>query len=167
VRQQSVDPFSAEERERARRYHHPLYQAVVARVLLVIAVYGLLVGHGITGLGWARDAASWVATVTAAATIATLPLDLWRSFLREHRWRLSTQSLAGWLGDRAKAGLIGLVLATGAWTGLIAVTHVMPSWWPVAAAAAAALAVVGSPDLGRHAASSSGTPSFGPPANAN
>jgi STE24 endopeptidase len=142
MRQPPADPFTAEERERAQRYHHPLYRVVVVRQLLVIAVYGLLAGHRITGLGWAGDAAGWAATVTAAATVATLPLDFWRSFVRERRWQLSTQSLGGWSGDRTKSSLIGLVLVTGAWTGLIALTHVTPSWWPVVAAGAAALAVV-------------------------
>jgi Zn-dependent protease with chaperone function len=134
--------FSAEERERSRRYHHPLYLATVGRLGLVIAVYGLLAGHGIAGLGWAGDAAVWAAVGTGAAAVATLPLDFWRSYLRERRWGFSTQTLAGWSGDRAKASLIGLVLATAAWTGLIALTHAVPSWWAAAAGAAAALLVV-------------------------
>jgi STE24 endopeptidase len=138
----AADRFSAEERERARRYHRPLYQAVVVRLLIVVAVYGLLAGHGITGLGWAGDAAAWAATVTVVATVAALPLDFWRSYVRERRWGFSTQGLAGWSGDRAKATLIGLVLATGAWTGLIALTRAVPSWWPAAAGAAAALVVL-------------------------
>ena len=140
--EQPDDPFSAEEHERARRYHRPLYLAILARLLLVIAVYALLVDHSLAGLGWAGDAAAWAATVTVATTLLTLPLDLWRSFLRERRWSLSTQSLPDWFSDRAKAGLITVALAAGAWTGLIALTHITPSWWPLTAAAAAALAVL-------------------------
>jgi Zn-dependent protease with chaperone function len=143
VQEQRADPFSAEERERARRYHRPLYWTVLVRVLLVLAVYGLFAGLSIAGgLGWAGDAASWAATVTAAAILVTLPLDLWRSHLRERRWGMSTQSLAGWLGDQAKSSLISLVLAASAWAGLVALARLLPHWWPLAAAGAAALAVL-------------------------
>ena len=141
--QESIDPFTAKERERARRYHRPLYIAYLVRLMLVIAVYLLAAGHGVAGFGWAGNAAVWAATVTAALAIVTMPLDLWRSYLREHQWGLSAQSLGGWFGDRAKSLVIGLVLASGAWTGLIALTHAMPAGWPVAAGGAAALLVLG------------------------
>lgn len=134
--------FTAEERERARRYHEPLYLALVARLALVVAVYALLAGHGISGLGRAGDAAIWAAIVTVVSTLVTLPLDLWRSFLRERQWGLSTQSLGGWLGDRSKSSLVHLVLVAGAWAGLIALTRALPGWWPAAAAAAAAVLIV-------------------------
>ena len=72
------DQFSAEERERARRYHRPLYWAIVVRLLLVVAVYGLLAGHGITGLGWAANAAAWAAMDDPAVQkrIADLGMNL-------------------------------------------------------------------------------------------
>ena len=137
-----ADPFTPQERERARRYHRPLYRAVVARLLLTLAVYGLLAGRSITGLGWAGDAASWAAIVTLTTVLITLPLDFWRSYLREHRWATSTQTLPGWGSDRAKATLIGILLIATAWTALIAVVYALPTWWPLAAAAAAALTVL-------------------------
>jgi Zn-dependent protease with chaperone function len=142
VPNQPAESFSAEERERARRYHRPLYLAIVARVLLVVAVYALLAGHDIEGLGWAGDAAAWSAIVIVAASLVTLPLDLWRGFVRERQWELSTQTVSGWFSDRAKALLISLVLLPSAWTGLIALTYILPRWWPAAATAAAALLVV-------------------------
>lgn len=55
--------FTSQERERARRYHQPLYLAALSLLLLVLAVFGLLVGHSIDGLGWAGDAAAWAAIV--------------------------------------------------------------------------------------------------------
>lgn len=74
--------FTPAERERARRYHRPLYFAALTRLLLVLAVYGLLAGRSIGGLGWARDAASWAAIVITAATVVSLPFDLWRGSTR-------------------------------------------------------------------------------------
>jgi len=74
--------FTEDDRERARRYHRPLYVAALARALVVLAVYGLLAGHSIGGLGWAGDGACWAAVAVTAATLARLPLDLWYSHLR-------------------------------------------------------------------------------------
>jgi STE24 endopeptidase len=142
VPERPADLFSAEERGRARRYHRPLYLAFVARLLLVIGVYGLAVGHGVTGLGSPGDAACWAAIVTGAAILVTLPLDLWRGFWRERSWGLSTQSLSGWLSDRAKSSLISLLLASGAWAAMVALTNAVPGGWPIAAAAAAASVVL-------------------------
>jgi STE24 endopeptidase len=134
--------FTREEVDRASRYHRPLYRATVLRLALVLAVYGLCAGHGVTDFGWAGDAACWAAIVTFAAALVTLPLDYWRSYVREHRWQLSRQSLPNWCADRLKSTLISLVLASVAWTGLIAAAHAFPRWWPAAAAAAAALTVL-------------------------
>jgi STE24 endopeptidase len=135
-------PFTPEERERARRYHRPLYVALLVRVLLVIAVYGLLAGRSFGGLGWAGDAAAWAAIVVVAATLVTLPLDLWRGYVHERRWGLSTQTLGGRLADHAKSAAVAVVLAAGAWTALVAVARALPEWWPLPAAAGAALAVL-------------------------
>lgn len=135
------ETFTAEERERARRYHRPLYRALLARLLLVLAVYGLLAGDGIGGLGWAGDAASWAAVVVLAPTLACLPLDFWRSYVYERRWGLSTQTPRGWLSDRARAAAVMLPLTVGAWTALVGSARALPRWWPLPAAAGAALVV--------------------------
>jgi STE24 endopeptidase len=81
-------------------------------------------------------------TVVAAVGLVSLPLDLWRSFVREHRFGFSTQTLRGWLADRAKSTAVAAALAAGAWTGLIALVHAAPAWWPVPAGAAAAAAAL-------------------------
>jgi STE24 endopeptidase len=135
-------PFTKDEIDRARRYHRPLYIAGGARLVLVVGVYALLADGSISGLGWAGDAALWAAIVTIATTLVCLPLDIWSGFVRERRWGLSTQSPGGWLTDRAKGTAVGIVLAAGAWTALIALVHALPSWWPLAAAGGAALAVL-------------------------
>jgi STE24 endopeptidase len=134
--------FTADEVDRASRYHRPLYRAILFRLALVLAVYGLFVGHGVTGLGWAGDAASSAAIVTLTAALVTLPLDYWRSYAREHRWQLSRQSLPSWCADRVKSTAISVVLVSAAWAGVIATTHAFPRWWPAVAAAAAALVVL-------------------------
>jgi STE24 endopeptidase len=134
--------FSDEERERAARYHRPLYWAALARLLLVAGVYGACIAVDREPTGWAGAAALWATFVTMAATLVCLPLDLWRGYFRERRWGFSTQSLRGWLADRAKALAVGVLIAVIAWTALIALTHAFPRRWPLAAAALAAAAVL-------------------------
>jgi STE24 endopeptidase len=134
--------FSQEDRERAARYHRPLYWAALARLLLVIAVYAASTAVDSEPLGWAGAAALWATFVTITASVVCLPLDLWRGYVRERRWGFSTQSLGGWLLDRAKGLAIGIAIGALAWTALIALTHAFPGSWPLAASALAAAAVL-------------------------
>jgi STE24 endopeptidase len=119
-----------------------VYAAAVVRLVIVVAVFGAFTQLSLGGLGWLGDAAVWAVVVPAAVGIACLPLDLWRGFLRERRFGLSTQTLRGWLADRAKAEAIELVLAAAAWGAAIALVHAFPRWWPLPAAAALALFVL-------------------------
>ncbi|MEN3340701.1 MAG: endopeptidase [Actinomycetota bacterium] len=146
----AVPPFSAEEVERASRYHRPLYVSVAAGLALSVAVYAALewswagerLWAGVALLGWAGSAAAWAAVVVLAADLVRLPLAFWRGFLRERRWGFSTQSPVGWLADQAKGLGIGLLLTAAAWTAAVGLARALPRWWPVAAAAALALAVL-------------------------
>jgi STE24 endopeptidase len=138
----NLSPFTPGERERARRYHRPLYVALLVRFVLVVAVYAALAGRSVGGLGWAGDAAAWAAIVVTAATLVTFPLDLWRGYLRERRWELSTQSLGGWLGDRGKSLAVGVLLAAGVWAAFVGTARAWPRWWPLVASAGAALTVL-------------------------
>jgi STE24 endopeptidase len=104
-----------------------LYWALLARLVLVMVVYGALAGHAIGGFGWAGDAACWAAIVVISEHIVCFPLDFWRSYLRERRWEPSTQRLGGWVGDRAKGLAVTLVLAGAGWTALVAVARALPS----------------------------------------
>jgi STE24 endopeptidase len=80
------------------------------------------------------------ALVAAAGTLVRLPLAVWR-FRHERRWEFSTQSVGGWLADRAKALAIGIVLTGAALTGLVGAARAFPDWWPVVAALGAAALV--------------------------
>lgn len=134
--------FSQEERDRASRYHRPLYAATAVRLVLVAAVFGAFTQLSLGGLGRLGDSLVWPVVVLAAVGFATLPLDLWRGLFRERRFGLSTQTLRGWLADRAKAEAVELVLAAVVWAAAIALVHASPRRWPVAAAAALALFVL-------------------------
>src|SRR5919197_2940123 len=96
--------FSVEQVERARRYHRPLYVAVLLDVTLGLAVLSAL---AFTRLGsWLYDAvpgAAFPALVVVLSGVVRLPLGFWRGHVRERRWGVSTQSARGWVLDRAKS----------------------------------------------------------------
>jgi STE24 endopeptidase len=72
---------------------------------------------------------------------ARLPLAYLRGHVHEQRWRLSTQTLRGWLADRLKGLAVGLVLTVATTAALVGVARALPTWWPVVAGVGAALLV--------------------------
>jgi STE24 endopeptidase len=139
--------FDSEQVERARRYHRPVYLARVAGIALGLVVLGLLSFTGIgdslfelvDGLPWWGEALAFAALVALVGSLVATPLAFWRGYLHERQWGFSTQSLSGWASDRAKGVAIGLVLTALPMLSLIAAVRVFPSWWPLVAAAGAAL----------------------------
>jgi STE24 endopeptidase len=143
-------PFSAEDVERARAYHRPLYFALLADLALGA---GLLAALAWTPLGrWLYSLVRSLPPAAAAATYAALvamlssavgtPLAFWRGWVRERSWGFSTQSAHGWLADRAKGLAVSILLGAGAWTAAVSLALALPGWWGVPAAAALALAVL-------------------------
>jgi Zn-dependent protease with chaperone function len=146
----ALDYFSPEEVERAGRYHRPLYVAfgvdfVVGVVVLAALAFGppgdRLFGL-VDGLPWWAAAPAFAALVVVVTTAIDLPLSFWRGFLHEERWGFSTQSVSGWLADRAKALLVGTVLTSGVLLGFVALARAFPGSWPALAAPGAALVVL-------------------------
>jgi STE24 endopeptidase len=82
-----------------------------AVVLLYVAVFGVLHEAG------------------------SLPFSFYRGFVVERRYGLSTESLRRWLGDQAKAGLLGAVLSLAGFTLVYAAIREWPRGWWLAAAA--------------------------------
>ncbi|MGH2921028.1 MAG: M48 family peptidase, partial [Gaiellaceae bacterium] len=135
--------FTQEDVDRARRYHRPLYGIRLAELALGLAV-PLALALGQVGrafsLAWWLETLVLTALVAATGTLARLPLAVWR-FRHERRWGFSTQSVGGWLADRAKALAIGILLTGAAFTGLVGAARAFPDWWPVVAALGAAALV--------------------------
>ena len=135
--------FSVEQVERARRYHRPLYVALLLDVTLGLGVLSVL---AFTRAGsWLYDAvpgAAFPALVVVLSGVVRLPLGFWRGHVRERRWGFSTQSARGWLVDRAKSLAVTLVLTSGAVLGLVGVVRWLPRTWPFVAAPAGAVLVL-------------------------
>lgn len=144
------DVFSGEQLERARRYHRPIYRALLLDLILGIGVLAVLafsrVGDAafrrVDGGPWWLDTLAFVAVVIAISTLARLPLAFWRSYVHEKEWDLSTQTVSGWLADAAKGFAVALVLTWISIGGLIVLARSFPSWWPLVAALGAAAFVL-------------------------
>jgi STE24 endopeptidase len=145
-----AEVFTAEEVERARRYHRPAYVALAADLALGLGALSAL-AFGPPGdrlLGAVADLPRWAATLAATALVVgtlwavRLPLAFWRGYLHERRWGFSTQTLPAWFLDRLKGLGVAVVLDALLLLGLAALARAFPRAWPAAAAPGAALAVL-------------------------
>jgi STE24 endopeptidase len=144
------DLFVAEEIERARSYHRPLYRALGVDLVLELAVL-LVITFGpvgdwlwdLTGGPWWAQTLELAALVLVVGTLVRLPLSYWRGWAYERRWGFSTQTLRSWFGDRAKGLVLGAALTGLALVLLLGAIRAWPSaWLLVAAPGAAALTLV-------------------------
>ncbi len=138
----ATEHFTADEIERSRAYHRPLYRALPAGIVLGLAPLAMLAWlHPGLPLPWWLEGVALAAICVCAGWAARLPLGLWR-YRHERRWGFSTQSPRGWLADQAKALGVGCVLAALLVEVLVVLARALATWWPLAAACAAALLVL-------------------------
>jgi STE24 endopeptidase len=144
-----VDPrslFTVEEIERASAYHRPLYLAVPVRLSIELGILAAACFSGlgealfdpVAGLVWWAEVTVLTASLIAITTLVMLPISFWTGFLRERAWGFATQSAHGYLADRLKGLLVGLLLGCATLLTLVGLARSLPRWWPLAAAAAAA-----------------------------
>jgi STE24 endopeptidase len=138
--------FSREQIERGRSYHRPRYVTELADFVLGVGVLALLAFTGVgdallPGWSWWAQALVYPAIVLGVLTLVRLPIAYWRDYVREHRWALSTQSLAGWIADVAKGFAVTVLLATILLFGLVALARWSDAW-PLVAAPLVAVFVV-------------------------
>jgi STE24 endopeptidase len=146
----TVSVFSSDEVERARRYHRPLYAAFALGTLLSLSIPAVLaftpVGDAmyelVDDLAWWAATPAFTAMVVLAGFVIGLPLSYWRSYVRERAWGFSTQTLGGWLADRAKGLALGLILTGAVMTALIGLIRAFPRAWPLVVAPAGMVLVV-------------------------
>lgn len=146
----ALELFGREQVERARRYHRPLYAALLSSLALDLAVVtGLVFGPAgdrlyalLAGWPWWARGLAFPALVVVLGTAVRLPLAFWVGYRHEHAWGFSTQSGQSWLADRAKGLAIGLALTVAIVLGLVALARLLPGTWPAAAAPAAAAGVL-------------------------
>jgi STE24 endopeptidase len=144
--------------DKATRYHRLRRRAELAGT----AVAGLiLLALLVSGAGfYLREIASFsgglapgfeeALTVLAFAIalsillqIAELPFAYYQGFRLEHRYGLSNQTLAHWIGDQLKGGALATILGALAASVMYAALRWSPDWWWLMSAAAFAVASVG------------------------
>ena len=134
--------------DKSSRYHRLKRRSAVASGVLSAGLLILLLA---TGASLAlRDAALSVSggSPGGLATVAVyvlalallqeamaLPVALYRSFLLERRFGLSSEGLGAWLTDHAKASALGLALALAGALFVYLSLAAWPAWWWLISAA--------------------------------
>jgi STE24 endopeptidase len=137
--------FSAEEVAQSRRYHRPLYWAAAADLALEAAVLGALAwtaaGDALdpSSLHWWARTLAYAAIIVAVAAAVRTPLAWWRGYVRERRWKFSTQTLGAWFRDRVKAVGLNILLTAPLLLGLVGLARAVTGWWALPAVAGTAL----------------------------
>ena len=147
---EAAELFAPGQIEQARRYHRPLYTSLVLNMALGLAVLAVLafssagdrLYDALDRWPWWTRGVALPALVIVLSAIVRLPLAFWSGYLHEHTWGLSTQSVRGWLADRAKSLAVSLLFTTALLLGLVALARALPGAWPAVAAAGAAVTVL-------------------------
>ncbi len=135
-----MDDFSPEEVERARRYHRPLYRALLAGSALAAGALVALTRID-PALPWWAEVVVGPAVVATVLWLVSLPVAWWRH-VHEVEWGLTEQPPRAWAADRIRGLAVSVALTVLLVGGLLAIAHSLPDGWPWAAAAGgAALAV--------------------------
>ena len=132
--------LTPERRAKAIAYSRSLYILYFLGTLVSIGIYLFLwrARIAVSFRRWARRVSRrhfvqcliFVPLFAAAVTLLNLPLDFYGSYVLEHRYGLSTQGLASWLGDWGKG--LGIVAAMGIiviWILYALVRHSPRRWW--------------------------------------
>ncbi|PYV10969.1 MAG: hypothetical protein DMG23_05740 [Acidobacteria bacterium] len=132
--------LSPERRAKAIAYSRDQYILYFVDFVLSISIY-LLLWRTRTAAAfrdWARklarrhiaQCAIFVPVFAAAASLLRSPLDYYAGFALDHRFGLSTQSFASWLGDWAKNLAVTAVLGTlVVWIFYLVVRRAPRRWW--------------------------------------
>jgi STE24 endopeptidase len=130
--------------DKATRYHRLGRRAgILSTVWIGVILLALLfAGASVTLRDWATSVAGTNPTLIVALYVlllslvfdaATLPFSVYRGFLLERRYGLSTETMAHWLKDHAKAVLIGVLFAElGAMFVYFTLRAWPEYWWIIA-----------------------------------
>ncbi|MGH9352706.1 MAG: M48 family metallopeptidase [Terriglobia bacterium] len=127
-------------REKAVRYSQTQYALYFGGVALELAIYAAL---WLCGFGaWLRNLSHrasrrllircliFIPIFWAAASVIAFPLDYYGGYIIEHRFGLSTQGFASWMGDWGKTLLLSAIAAVIAAWILYRVIRASPRrWW--------------------------------------
>lgn len=126
--------------DKARRYSAAKYSLAVIEIIFVLVFLFVFQGLGISKI-LAKAVSNFIPNhyFTVAIYISALciiyyllgfPLNLYRSFLLEHRFSLSNQTIGNWLKDQIKAVFISyLIIIILAEVFYYILEHFHANWW--------------------------------------
>ncbi len=136
------DWYSAEEMAKADEYGIRLRRvlavsgavgfAVSVAVVVLHVAPRLIDGLGVTN--WVLGLVVSIAVVHVSATIAGLPVSVWRELFYDRRWGFSKQTAKGFVLDEVKAVPVVLGLYLVLFGPLFAVIRATDQWWLVGGA---------------------------------
>ena len=132
--------LTPERRAKAIAYSRSLYRLYFVGILSSIAIYFILWRTGVAVIfrSWACRISPrlfvqclvFVPLIAAAATALSFPLEFYSGYVLEHRFGLSTQSLAFWFADWGKEfALLVAVSVFVAWIFYALVRRSPRRWW--------------------------------------
>lgn len=132
--------LTPEKRAKAIAYSRIRYMLYFVDVLIFIGIYLLLWrgGVAVTFREWARRVSArhfvqcliFVPLFVAVVSLLELPLQYYSGFVLEHRFDLSTQGLASWLGDWAKSlAVIAILGVIFVWVFYAVARRSPRRWW--------------------------------------
>ena len=140
--------------DKATRYHRLGRRAGIlstlwnAAILLAVLLTGASLtlresASEIAGSNPALVVALYVLVLSLIFDLATLPFSVYRGFLLERRYGLSTETLGHWLKDHTKAVLIGVLFAeAGALFVYYALGTWPAAWWIISGAGYSVVAII-------------------------
>lgn len=121
-----------------------LYGAAVAILLLATRLSARMrdLAARLTRFAALRTGLYWLQYLLVT-TVLSFPLTVYSGFIREHKYRLATQTFGPWLGDQAKGLLVGAILGGLALVAIYAVIRRAPrTWWLWGAGVSVLLVVI-------------------------
>ena len=137
--------------DKASRYHRLKRRSAILAVVVTASVLALFLlsgtSAGVAGAarriaGTAPDQYSFLAVAIFVAALALVhelvafPLAIYRGFILDRRYGLSSAPLRVWVVDHLKAAAVGLTLALGGAQVVYASLRISHSWWWLLSAAA-------------------------------
>ncbi len=144
----------ADERARSDAYFEGGYWLLLWDFLAIAVVSLLLLATGISvrmrdlaaRISRRKAIQTWLYWVEylVVTTVVLLPLTIYESYFREHKYGLSNQTFGPWMGDQAKGFLVSLVFGGLAIVVLYGVLRRTPrTWWLWGSLTAVAILIVG------------------------
>jgi STE24 endopeptidase len=149
-----LDLLPADQRARSDAYFEGGYWLSLWSFLWIAAIFVVLLQTGISAR--MRDLAERMTRVRALQTVLywvqfavivevlSLPLAIYRDYVREHRYGLSNLTFGGWFGEEMKNLLVSIVFGSLAVAVLYAVVRrLIRTWWIWGAVASIVLVAFG------------------------